>query len=211
MSRPVRAALLGVAVWVTVSVPGGDANAQDVAREAAAFVQAFGDDALRIAADKALTASERQRRLKARFVESFDVPAIGRFVLGRYWAAATPSERAEFLTLFEEMTVKVYNGRFAHEQIAAFVVNNSRSQNTGGALVATTVSFSSAKEPIKVEWRVERAPRTLKIVDVIAEGVSLSLAQRDEFGSVLRRNGGHIDALLDAMRETIKRQQLSGN
>src|SRR5947209_20016534 len=35
------------------------------------------------------------------FRTDFDVPGLGRFVLGRFWRAFTPFEQQEFLSLFE--------------------------------------------------------------------------------------------------------------
>src|SRR3954451_3515095 len=43
----------------------------------------------------------------------FDVPAIGRSVLGRYWPMATPDQQKEYLTLFEQTVFKVYADRFS--------------------------------------------------------------------------------------------------
>ena len=40
-----------------------------------------------------------------------------------------------------------------------------------------------------------------KIMDVIVEGVSMSVTQRSEFAAVIQRNGGKIDGLLKTLRE----------
>ena len=42
------------------------------------------------------------------FREYFDVPGLGRFVLGRFWRVLTPSEQQEFLRLFENYVVHTY-------------------------------------------------------------------------------------------------------
>src|SRR3546814_1505807 len=36
------------------------------------------------------------------FNENFDVPAIGRFVIGRYWRAASPADQKAFLKVRSE-------------------------------------------------------------------------------------------------------------
>jgi phospholipid transport system substrate-binding protein len=43
--------------------------------------------------------------------EDFDVPVLGRFVLGRFWRIFTPSEKQEFLELFENYVVFTYSER----------------------------------------------------------------------------------------------------
>ena len=41
------------------------------------------------------------------------------------------------------------------------------------------------------------------IIDVVVEGVSMSLTQRQEYSSVIQRNGGDITSLLDLMRQRV--------
>jgi phospholipid transport system substrate-binding protein len=51
------------------------------------------------------------RGLRELLREDFDVPALGRFVLGRFWRILTPSEQQEFLGLFENYVVFTYSER----------------------------------------------------------------------------------------------------
>src|SRR4051794_29430392 len=55
---------------------------------------------------------ERVTRFRGMLTEAFDVPGIGRFVLGRYWRVASDSEKAEYLKLFEAYIVQTYVHRF---------------------------------------------------------------------------------------------------
>ena len=50
---------------------------------------------------------------------------------------------------------------------------------------------------------VAQAGGTLRIEDVIAEGMSLRLTQRSDYASFLARNGGNVDALLAALRQQV--------
>ena len=49
---------------------------------------------------------------------------------------------------------------------------------------------------IRLDWRVRARDGKFKVVDVMAEGVSMGQTQRSEFSSVIRNNGGSIDGLL---------------
>ena len=42
------------------------------------------------------------------------------------------------------------------------------------------------------------------IIDVVVEGVSLSVTQKQEYASVIQNNGGQIDGLLQVMRDQLK-------
>jgi phospholipid transport system substrate-binding protein len=181
------------------------APAQELSKEAGAFVQNLGDQAIKIITDKGLSPTDRERKFHQMFVDSFDVPAIGRFVLGRYWRTASDAQKTEFLKLFEDMIVKTYNNRFNEYKGEQFVVINSRTDGDS-AMVTTNVTRPGGNQPVKVDWRVLRPQGKLKIVDVVIEGVSMSVTQQQEFGSVIQRNGGQIDSLLASMRERIQMQ-----
>lgn len=58
--------------------------------------------------------------------------------------------------------------------------------------------------PTTVQWLVENATTNPKIIDVIAEGTSLRVTQREDYASFLTHNGNSITALLDAMRKQVE-------
>jgi phospholipid transport system substrate-binding protein len=194
------AAIALLAIWgVAAPRPAG---AQELAKEAGPFVQSLGDQAIAIITDASLTAGDREARFRDMLVSKFDVPTIGRFVLGRHWRTATETQRAEVLDLFETMIVKTYNGRFSDYKGEQFQVVGQRADNDS-AMVTTNVSQPRGGPPIKVDWRVLKPQGQLKIVDVMIEGVSMSVTQQQEFGAVVQRNGGQIDGLLATMRERV--------
>src|SRR6201994_4052250 len=47
------------------------------------------------------------------FRTDFDVPGLGRFVLGRFWGGFTPFEQQEFLSLFERYVVLTYSEKLS--------------------------------------------------------------------------------------------------
>jgi len=59
-------------------------------------------------------------------------------------------------------------------------------------------------EPIRVNWRVRKFGDTYKIVDIVAEGVSIAVTLRSEYVSVLKRNGGDVGALTLVLLEKTK-------
>ena len=197
--------LVIVLLWLAGGVASAGAQpafAQDITQEAAAFVQSVGDQAMAVLGDRTLTPSDRGVRFRDLFVNHFDVAAIGQFVLGRYWRSASDRQRTEFLQLFEVMLVKAYNTRFVDYTGEQFSVDATRHEGANHALVTSSVARPNSP-PVKVDWRVLRRGGRLKIVDILVEGVSMSLAQQQEFGAVIQRNGGRIEALLEAMRARV--------
>jgi phospholipid transport system substrate-binding protein len=57
------------------------------------------------------------------------------------------------------------------------------------------------KPPVKVDWRVRNKDGRYKIVDVLVEGVSMSLTQRSDFSSVIQAGGGDVQVLLNHLKQ----------
>lgn len=201
--RRMSIALLAVIGSLIATVPSSAAT-PDILTEASAFVRSLDDQASAIVKSKALDNADRERRFHAMFVGSFDVPAIGRFVLGRYWRTATDVQKTEFIGLFEDMIVKTYSRRFTAYRGEQLTVIGARADGDS-AMVASTFAQPNGSSA-KLDWRVIRSEGQLKIVDVVVEGVSMSLTQQQEFGAVIQRSGGQLDGLLATMRERVQQQ-----
>lgn len=185
------------------------AAAQDITKEASSFVQALGNQTIAVVADKTLGSVDRDQRFRDIFVGSFDVPGIARFVLGRYWRTATDAQKAEFETLFEAMIVRTYADRFSQYKGEPFAVIASRKEEgENHAMVTTSLAQpGNGAPPLKIDWRVLKPEGSLKIVDVIIEGVSMILTQQQEFAAVIQRNGGQLESLLASMRTRVQQQR----
>ncbi|MBT5048005.1 MAG: ABC transporter substrate-binding protein, partial [Rhodospirillaceae bacterium] len=57
-----------------------------------------------------------------------------------------------------------------------------------------------------VHWRV-RDSSDYKIIDVLVEGVSMAITQRDEFAAIINQRGGKIEGLLRALRDKTGRSK----
>ena len=62
---------------------------------------------------------------------TFDVPGIAKFALGRYWRTLTPEQQTEYTGLFEQMVVKTYADRFSDYNGEQFKVTGSRPDGDG--------------------------------------------------------------------------------
>lgn len=191
-------ALLLAALWL-LPAPAQAATLDD----ARAFIQELGDEALAQLARTGVETEEARETFRALLHEGFDLPGIGRFVLGRYWRAATEEQQRTYLALFEEMIVETYARRFRDYSGETFDILSAREAGEQDIMVRTRILRPGGAPPVTVDWRVRARGESLKIIDVFVENVSMSITQRDEFATVIQRAGGDIDALLDAMRRQI--------
>lgn len=165
------------------------------------FVQSLGDRAIAILADKKISEEERSNKFREMLRDSFDLQTIARFVIGRAWNTATPDQQAEYMRLFEALVVKTYSDRFALYTGEGFKARKSRPEGDKDFIVNSDITHPDGTKPTQVDWRIRQKGDKMGIIDVVVEGVSMSVTQRQEYASVLQRNGGDFNALLDLMRQ----------
>ena len=192
------AALKGLAVAFILALPVAPAAA-GMEDRAGSFIRSLADEAIGSLAKQGVIREVRIKRFRKMFIAHFNVRTIGKFVLGRYWRKASKKERVEYLGLFEDLMVVSYVDRFARYAGENLNVTRTRSENAKDATVFTQISRSPGK-PVKVLWRVRAYGDTMKVLDVIVEGASMSQTLRSDFGSIIRQKGGKVSALIDVLR-----------
>lgn len=197
-----RRQVLGYALGASVvGLLPGAAFAADISSESKAFVESLGRECIAAITNQAIPEADRLSKFRELLLAGFDVPAIGRFVLGRYWRTATDAQKQEFLKLFESMILKTYADRFKDYGGEQFTVIGSRSEGDDHAMVQSKIIRPKGGEPINIDWRVLKPKGTLKIVDVIVEGVSMSSTQQEDYASAIQRGGGDLEPFLVELRQ----------
>ena len=152
-----------------------------------------------------IDAASREARFRELFQEHFDLPTIARFVLGRYWRRADPAVREEFLQTFEDVIVQRFLPILAQEKDVRIelgqVKEDSRDPNM--LLVVSQVPSKDGGS-YKVIWRLKKYEETFKILDIIAEGVSMAISLRSEYVAYIKSNGGNVERLVASLRDKIE-------
>ncbi len=172
---------------------------------AQAFVQNLGDEILTALGQRTVSEREAYETFQGIFSRGFDVPWIGRFVLGRYWRVATSDQQGRFIALFEEMVVQNYMIQFSDLRGVEFEVTGAEQRGQrNDVFVTTAIRPTPEAKPALVDWVVRpQQDDGYRIIDVRVEGISMGITQRREFASVIQRNGGRIDPLLVALQEKV--------
>ncbi|MCG8544351.1 MAG: ABC transporter substrate-binding protein [Alphaproteobacteria bacterium] len=191
-------------LFVLAGLWSGDGYAQSKAEGAKAFVIDLGERTINFLSDSSSPIEAREKRLRELLREGFAVDRIGRFVLGKYRRTAPPEKVEEFVDVFEDYIVALYASQFTRYGGEKFevqkVVNTSRAKDS---MVVTKILPADGQEPLRVDFQVRNLGDAYKIMDVRIEGVSMVLAQRDEFSAYIAKNGGSVDALISALRQRI--------
>lgn len=162
--------------------------------DASAFVGLAGEKVLAVLRNRSLSDDQKLERLVEILDGPIDLELVGRLVLGRHWRAATPEQQAEYQRLFRGYALEtlasqlnLYSGQTF--EIAGAQVANDRDT------VVNMVIRSDTRPPLQVDWRLrDRDDGELVAIDMVVEGVSMIITQRDQFGSIIQRDG--MDALL---------------
>ncbi len=169
------------------------------------FIRSLGDEVINILVDKSLDQGSRETKFHGMLVEYVDTDTVSRTVLGRYWNQANDEQRKEFQDLYREYLIRIYASRFSKFSGEKFNVKNSRTESDRDALVISSIEPPSGTGPVYgVNWRVRKTDGGYRVVDVMAEGVSLLVTHNQEFSSVIQNNGGRVQGLLEALRKRIE-------
>lgn len=139
-------------------------------------------------------ARERTRSLLA---SSFDVPAMAEFALGKAWGSASEDDRKAYLRVFESQAVSEYLRRMKDGARIEFAA--MRAPDHGDLLAANKVTVPGKDEQTWV-WKLRPGGDSWKIVDVLIDGKSAMLEERDTYAEVLKANHGDINALITYIR-----------
>lgn len=192
-----RATVPASSLATTVSSEAGVSNEE--AAGARNFIDSLGKRAIGFLSDASMSQQERKTEFRKLLEDSFDMNTVGRFALGTYWRVATPQQRDEYSKLFNDMIVHVYSRRFEDYEGQNFEVRSYRPEGKRDVLVTSHIVPQGDPE-VRVDWLVRYKDGRYRIVDVIVEGVSMSITQRSDFSSIIQRGGGRVEVLLEHLR-----------
>jgi phospholipid transport system substrate-binding protein len=167
------------------------------------FVNDLVQQALALIRNQKLDDGARDRQFAALLNQNFDIPRISRFVLGRYWNAASADDLKAFNDLFEKWVVRIYSSRFKDYSGETVAVTGTHPESDTSYVVQSQLIHPDGSPPAQVVWHVNRTASGFKIVDVEVEGVSMALTEREEFASIIQRNGGSVASLNQAMQQKL--------
>ncbi len=190
-----RGAVLGLlALAVAARVRPLTAATRGVASR---FIGDLGDQALGALRADGDSLDRREARFRDLLREGFDLPFIARFTLGKTWRRATPNQQSEFVEAFAAYVLRTYAMRFGGYAGETMTIVSERAAGDKDIVVQTRIDRPRGA-PVDARWRVRTTGARLRIIDVMVEGISMAVTQRDEFASVIRGHG--LDGLIEILR-----------
>ena len=201
--KSIRAGFLLLCLLPSVIVAPG-ASAADVADHAADVVRGLAAD-IWSGRDHLTDAADRRRFLARAIEDHTQVDLLARLVLGRHWRSLNPADRTEYQLLFSQVVISGLAIRLdgllreldgpldRHFAIIGSAISGKRD------VIVRSRVIAADGQSLAVDWRLRDLERGPVIIDLMVEGVSLLVSQRNEFAAVIERN--RIDGLIDALRQ----------
>lgn len=142
---------------------------------------------------------ERARAVRRMLHDYFNLPLIGRAVLGRHWRTISDAQKQAYQHAFEDHTVQLVDTQLDRIAGGSLTILRTVPRNDRETFVYTLFR-RDGDEPLEVRWRFRnrKADGAPRIVDAAVEGVSLFATKRQDFAAIVEAEG--IDGLVEALR-----------
>ena len=176
--------------------------AENQFKEAESFIDEFSNEAINILSNDSLDEDKKSNLFTSLVMNSIDLNLISKFVLSKAWKNATNDEKERYMNAFKEYFVNSYSNKL--NQYSGEKVKISGSSEAGKYIIVESNVIKEGMDnlQINISWRVIKKDNEFKIIDLNIEGISLVIAQREEFQSFLLNNDFNLDLLISKL-ETI--------
>lgn len=160
--------------------------------------------------DEALRNGDREKMfdlIETKILPHFNFTRMTQLAMGQHWSKAQPEQQNRIVDEFRTLLVRTYSNALTSYHDETIKVNplpelGDRTETT----VRTTVIQGKGKEPVPIDYSMEKKPDGWKVYDVTVAGVSLVTNYRGTFNSQVRKGG--VDGLLKALSD--KNKSLEG-
>ena len=161
------------------------------------FVTSFADSAISILSNDTISDAERTSSFTELVMSSIDLNLISKFVLSKAWKNASDEQKENYLIAFKDYFVSSYANKL--DQYTGEKIDVIGSQEAGKYVIVESNIVREGTDTLKInlKWRLLNKNNHIKIIDLNIEGISLVIAQREEFQSFLANNDYDLDKLIE--------------
>ena len=163
------------------------------------FVSNFADNAISILSNESLIASQKNIQFTELVMSSIDMNLISKFVLSKYWKLATDDQKKAYLVAFKQYFISSYANKLDQYSGEKVIIVSSNAAKKFVIVKSNIVRDGTDTLKIELDWRLLTRDGQTKIIDLSIEGISLIIAQREEFQSFLANNDNSLDALINKL------------
>ena len=161
------------------------------------FVSNFADSAINILSDNEILEGEKNSKFTDLVMSAIDLNLISKFVLSKTWKNATDDQKERYIQAFKNYFINSYANKL--DQYSGEQVEVVDAEEAGKYVIVNSFIYREGTDTLKInlKWRLLNKDGEIKIIDLNIEGISLIIAQREEFQSFLANNEGDLEKLIE--------------
>lgn len=151
--------------------------------------------------DNGIKKGERDRILdlvENKILPHFNFTRMTQLAMGKNWSKAEPQQQKELVNEFQTLLVRTYSNALTNYRDEVIEVNPLLPQSDPKTTtVKTVVTQGHGKEPVPIDYSMEKTDNGWKVFDVTVAGVSLVTNYRSTFNSQIKKGG--INGLIESL------------
>jgi phospholipid transport system substrate-binding protein len=151
-------------------------------------------------------ADDLAQLIEKRVIPVFDFPRMTRIALARNWRLASPEQQAELAVQFKTLLVRTYSQALLGMRNEAIDYKPLRAAADETEVTVRSALRRPGVEPLTIDYDMADGASGWQVFDVKIAGVSLVLAYRDSFASVVSASG--IPGLIKVLAEKNRQNSL---
>ncbi|WP_292975615.1 ABC transporter substrate-binding protein [Nitrosomonas sp.] len=138
--------------------------------------------------------------IREKILPHFNFTRMTQLAMGKNWSLAGPEQKKSLVREFRTLLVRTYSNSLTNYRDEVIKVTpTSVSPQDTRATVKTQVIQGGGKQPVPIDYSMERKGSNWKVYDVTVAGVSLVTNYRGTFNNQIRDGG--VDGLITALAE----------
>ncbi|MBS1169439.1 MAG: transporter substrate-binding protein [Burkholderiaceae bacterium] len=192
---------LFAAFFIFAALFAGHASAQEAPD---ALIKRISQDVLDSAkADRAIQAGNQkriQKLVETKILPHVDFQRMTSLAAGRYWHDATPAQKQRLTKEFRDLLVHTYSGAIAQIKDQTLQFRPFRaSPSATDVIVYSQVLQTRGREPIQLNYRLEKQASGWKVYDINVLGAWLVQTYKGTFATEIGKGG--IDGLIRTLAD----------
>ncbi|PTN08640.1 MlaC/ttg2D family ABC transporter substrate-binding protein [Nitrosomonas aestuarii] len=145
--------------------------------------------------------------IEDKILPHFNFTRMTRLAMGKHWSSAAPEQQNTLVDQFRTLLVRTYSNALTSYRNETVKVDPIKELGDSvDATVRLMVIQGSGKQPVPIDYSMEKGPDGWKVYDVTVAGVSLVTNYRGSFNSQIRKGG--VDGLIKTLSD--KNRSLEG-
>jgi len=155
------------------------------------FINLVANDVIKVAGNDSYSQKQKAAHMMEIMRTNFNVKWMSKFVLGSSYKDLNDKQKDEYYNSYQKYLLYSYLPNLLQYSDETFKILEVRRMGDRDYTVDTEIIRHNGKPPIKIGYHVKTSKTgdSMKIVDIIAEGISAILSQRSEFKEITQNSG----------------------